>query len=99
MSKSSFWIDHIESWQTSGLTQRAYCQAQTLSLASFGYWRKKLRRQAAPVSRGLVPIAMAAEDASMATLEVVLPNRLTLRVPLTAEPSQVMRWAQVLGSC
>lgn len=99
MSKPSFWADHIESWQASGLTQRDYCQGQAISLASFGYWRKKLRPKAASASSALVPIAVAADEASKTMLEVVLPNRLTLRVPLTAEPSQITRWAQVLGSC
>jgi len=99
MSKSSFWTAHVESWQASGQTQRDYCQTQGISLASFGYWRKKLRPHAAPPARGLVPISVAAQGASTIMLEVVLPNHLTLRVPMTAEPSQVMRWAQVLGSC
>jgi hypothetical protein len=99
MSKSSFWTDHIESWQASDQSQRAYCLAQGISLASFGYWRKKLRPRTEPISRGLVPIAVTAAETSNALLEVVLPNRLTLRVPMTAEPSQVTRWARVLGSC
>lgn len=99
MSKPSFWQDHIHAWQASRQSQRAYCQAQAISLASFGYWRKKLRPAAAVAAKGMVPIAVSTVGASTTSLEVVLPNRLTLRVPLTAEPSQVARWVQVLGAC
>lgn len=99
MSKQSFWENHIHAWQASSQSQRAYCQAQTISLASFGYWRKKLRPEAAPAIKDMMPIAVAPEDAAGGPWEVVLPNRLTLRVPLTADPAQVARWVQVLGSC
>lgn len=99
MSKQSFWEDHIHAWQASDQSQRAYCQTQAISLASFGYWRKKLRPAAAVAAKGMMPIVVTTEDASMAMLEVVLPNRLTLRVPVSAEPAQVARWAQVLGAC
>lgn len=98
MSKSSFWTDHIESWQVSGLTQREYCQRQAISLASFGYWRGKLRRAAASTGTGLVPMALAsaADDAS---LEVILPNHLSIKIPMTAQPSRVASWIQVLSAC
>lgn len=99
MSKQSFWENHIQAWQDSGQTQGAYCDAQAISLASFGYWRRKLKPETAPAGKGMVPIELAAADSSMATLEVMLPNRLTLRVPLTADASQVARWTHVLSAC
>lgn len=99
MSKSSFWENHIQTWQGSGQSQRAYCAAQSLSLASFGYWRHKLKPGLTPAGKGMLPIVMRAADASPMALDVVLPNRLTLRVPLTAEPTQLARWVRVLGAC
>ena len=42
--KASLWQQHIEGWETSGLTQVIYCQQHDISLASFGYWRTRLKR-------------------------------------------------------
>ena len=43
-NKASVWQQHIEGWETSGLTQGVYCQQHAISLASFGYWRTRLKR-------------------------------------------------------
>ena len=43
-NKASLWQQHIEGWETSGLTQGIYCQQHAISLASFGYWRTRLKR-------------------------------------------------------
>jgi hypothetical protein len=42
--KASLWQQRIEGWETSGLTQWMYCQQHDISLASFGYWRTRLKR-------------------------------------------------------
>ncbi len=39
--KSLFWQQHIRAWQSSQLSQTAYCRTHALSLANFGYWRKR----------------------------------------------------------
>ena len=43
--KARRWQQHIEAWQTSELTQPAYCQQLMISLATFGYWRTRLKKQ------------------------------------------------------
>jgi hypothetical protein len=32
----AFWRGHSEAWKLSGLTQRAYCEQQGISLKNFG---------------------------------------------------------------
>jgi len=44
LDKTSQWQCHIEQWQSSSLTQPEYCRQHRLSLATFGYWRKKLKK-------------------------------------------------------
>jgi len=41
--KLAYWADRHRSWQTSGLSQRSYCQREGLSFASFDYWRRRAR--------------------------------------------------------
>ncbi|MGH1541728.1 MAG: IS66 family insertion sequence element accessory protein TnpA [Arenicella sp.] len=36
------WQKHIDAWQTSPLTKRAYARKHKLSYAQFLYWNKKL---------------------------------------------------------
>ena len=41
--KRANWQQHIDEWLGSGLSQRDYCRSKGLALASFGYWRGKLK--------------------------------------------------------
>ncbi len=40
--RQTFWREHIEQWQSSRLSQAAYCQRYALVLHTFGYWKRKL---------------------------------------------------------
>jgi len=40
------WQQLVSLQQSSGLTQKAFCEQEGLSLATFGYWRRKLRKEA-----------------------------------------------------
>jgi len=42
-SKKEFWQKHIEECKRSGLSQNKYCNAHSLALSTFGYWKKRLR--------------------------------------------------------
>jgi hypothetical protein len=42
-TKQLIWQNHIEAWQRSGQSQQDYCQIHGLALATFGYWRRKLK--------------------------------------------------------
>jgi hypothetical protein len=39
--KSLYWQQHIRAWQSSHVSQSAYCRTHQLSLANFAYWRKR----------------------------------------------------------
>lgn len=42
--------NQIARWQSSGLTQRAFCEREGISLKSFQRWRRRLGAVAKPVS-------------------------------------------------
>jgi len=79
---SIYWQRQIEGWQSSGQTQRAYCEANELSYHRFGYWRVKFRRQAQQAQShegsGFVPVIPVVPSHS-AGLSLVLPRGLVLR--------------------
>ena len=41
--KERFWLDRIADWKASALSQQEYCRRNELALATFGYWRRKLK--------------------------------------------------------
>ena len=45
-ARADFWRAQIDSWQASGQSQLAYCEAKALSYPQFVYWRRKFRRPA-----------------------------------------------------
>lgn len=58
-AKHKLWQQHIQAWQSSKLSQAAYCQRHKLSLASFGYWRKRVTVASAAQSQ-IIPVVCEA---------------------------------------
>lgn len=46
-------VKQIEGWKTSGLTQCAYCERESISLKTFSRWRRKLREASPRQERAL----------------------------------------------
>ena len=99
-SKSEFWMDHLAGWQSSGLTQVAYCRQHVLSLPSFGYWRRVLSRPPlVPPSLSLVPILVGEPDSVAETVEVRLPNGLQVLLPLGMASARWLPTIRALLTC
>jgi hypothetical protein len=86
--KYRFWQSHIDQWPTSGMTQAAYCQAHGLKLATFQYWRKRLREKTVPVESGAFVPLVAVGDSRPApeAIIVVRVGSAMLDVPLPQLP-------------
>ncbi len=41
-TKLQQWTKQIKAWETSGLTQRAYCVRENLKHSTFDYWRRQI---------------------------------------------------------
>lgn len=107
IDKAQFWSDTIAAFTTSGLSVRAYCLARGLEEKKFYTWRRNLGLS--PVAR---PTPTSASDAptrpfvpvrlvSDPVAEIVLPGGVTLRVPVSSDPSHVARLVAALrgASC
>lgn len=42
------WAKYIAGWESSGLTQRQYCERETISYDTFKRWRHQLREDRFP---------------------------------------------------
>lgn len=54
--KRSYWKDHIDSWQESGLNQAEYCRRHNLKHHQLVYWKKRFLKAETDVS--LVPLKL-----------------------------------------
>jgi hypothetical protein len=67
MAVTSKWRQHIENWQSSGLSQLEYCLQQRINARTFAARLCEYRKQPAAESVAVVPVQMApAEPASVA---------------------------------
>lgn len=43
--RRTFWFGHVESWQSTGESQAAYCRRYELSAVNFSYWKRCFERE------------------------------------------------------
>lgn len=55
-SRQTYWSQHIENCNRSGLTQVQYCRDNDLNKHTFAYWKSKLNRQS--IFRPLLPVSI-----------------------------------------
>jgi hypothetical protein len=64
-------MKQIEGWKASGLTQRAYCERESISLKTFCRWRRRLREQrSVPPERPTRLVAVRVAGAAEATGDI-----------------------------
>ncbi len=81
-SRSNYWRQQIEAWQSSGQTQRAFCRDHDLNYWRFGYWRKKFRQTAdrttKPNDSAFVAVVHQASQVND-ELSLTFPNGVVIR--------------------
>lgn len=76
-SKRTRWQHRIQTWSESGLSQKSYCQANGIALATFSYWRRKLK-DAQPERAKFYPILVPPGEPFTSEDEKGKPLRLVL---------------------
>ncbi|MBK7491954.1 MAG: IS66 family insertion sequence element accessory protein TnpB [Nitrosomonas sp.] len=93
MSSSESRRIHIEAWQTSGMSQAAYCREHGLNTKTFGNWVRKHRADQVIRSPALIPVTIKSIPMPMANMiRLRGQGDHVLELPLTISP----HW---LGSC
>lgn len=75
--KRASWQQHIDNWLQSQLSQKDFCQKYNLTLASFGYWRTRLK-QKPNIDKKFIPVNTPKPTA---TVKIFLPGGVRLEVP------------------
>lgn len=58
VSNTQKWLEHVEAWKKTSISQREYCRLNNLSVKSFSNWKLKLSRsqEARPVAEADIPV-------------------------------------------
>lgn len=67
-AKFQQWTKQIKDWETSGLTQRAYCARESLKHSTFDYWRRQIGL--APVRDQPISKARAAKRLTLVPVQL-----------------------------
>ncbi|QVL33837.1 hypothetical protein KIH39_08000 [Telmatocola sphagniphila] len=71
--REQLWRATFQSWQSSGLSVRAFCELRGLTESAFYFWRKELRKREAEAQPAFVPVTVVPVPAA-ATIEVRCPS-------------------------
>ena len=94
-TKQEQWASRLAACERSGQSQASWCRAHGVSLASLGYWRRKLAEADRPAP-AVLPIQVAALPRAE-RLEVRLPNGVVLWVPM--DPVTAAPLLRALAAC
>jgi len=113
--KEQFWRLALDEQRRSGISAKAFCQQQGLSVPSFYAWRRKIQQReerSAIADRGdqhrLVPVTVVAAGRRGATanasphagrIEIVTPDGFTLRVDRSAGATEITELLRAILSC
>lgn len=86
--KRTYWQQHIDQWQKSGLSQIEYCRRNRIKKYQWGYWKKRLLT--APKSPTmLVPLKIPSKSASC--LRVRIDDHIVIEVPTGFDPATLTK--------
>ena len=90
--------EFYKGWKASGLSQSDYCRENELSVTTFNSWLKKFsvgRERFIPVNLDTQTV----EEVALQFLEIKLPGKLLVKLPLTAEVGLISRVIREISRC
>src|SRR6185312_10252282 len=86
------WRPHLEAWESSGLSLRAYALREGLNVGSLASWKHRLR-PAAPEVTSFTPVVIDGGGAKQAerALELVIGDGMVLRIPSDFDEATLAR--------
>ncbi len=88
-------LSHLpDAWRQSGLSQRAFCEREDISLATFSYWRgKELRGEqqaaSAPAFTEVIVQPQCRAPGEAPAIEITYPDGTRVRIPTPTLSSPV----------
>ena len=70
------WQTHISAWEQSGTSQAGYCRMHNLSIKTFAYWRRKLRKGSETVKLVQIPCV----PVTIVPIRLIIDDRFAIEV-------------------
>ena len=98
MAISKYWLNHIERWQRSGLSQAAYCRQHDLNANSFTGRLSEFRKKANSATPELIPVQVKVDEEPSSTINLVLTvKNCRLELPTTISAQWLADFLQCLN--
>jgi len=101
-SERQRWLERINAWQDSGLTQKAFCQAHKLGYASFRRWRGIFKAEAAkavgPSGESVRFLPVKVQETNPTPVTIHLQDDLRIEVASGFNPQLLQQVIEVLRS-
>lgn len=96
--RRKFWQTHIERWQASGLSQRAYCIKHDLIIQRFYDWRRRFK--SAENNRvSFLPVSLAGSTAfNHPSVRIHTPNGYTIEIENQIGSTEIDRLVAMLAT-
>lgn len=96
--QKKFWRHHIQAWQGSGLSQRAYCQSNNLKEDRFSHWKRRLSKDNGATRFVPVPLPTRLPvPIKHSVFRVWAPNGFRVDVEEGFDPELLKKLLAVLG--
>lgn len=89
------WREILRRWQSSGLSQAAFCRQRKIPVWRFTWWKKRLRDESPVAGDLFVPINVAPSEAS-ADFELTLHGGRLLRFGSDVQPARLAAIVEAL---
>ena len=91
------WLERIQAWEQSNLTQKAYCKQHHLGLASFQRWRRIfMTEEKSNESSSMTFLPVNVVESKASCLTVMINEDLRLEIPADFDPNTLKQVIQVL---
>jgi hypothetical protein len=94
-SQQKFWRHHIQAWQTSGLSQRAYCQKNNIKEYRFSKWKNRLVKD--NCASHFVRVALPVPVPIKRGMQVFSPNGFRVDIEEGFDPVLLKKLLSVIG--
>jgi len=92
------WRPHVEAWESSGLSLRAYALREGIGVGNLSSWKRQLR-PAREARTSFVPVVVDPGPTRRADgLELVVGNGMVLRIPADFDEATLARVIRAVGA-
>lgn len=92
MSKSTNWLEKLDAWRASGLSQAEFCRREQISAARFHYYKQKLSKFP---EDNFVELKSACSSSEL--IELALPSGIVMKLPSNTSGSRLHELVQCLS--